>query len=114
MGLLFTLLLIVAISKQALIRPMPNQPVRESFSPTIVTASKAAGARTVWLDHGLDDDQSGFSTAGADEVAWRRQQAKEALQSGQVDERIVSLAQLPRALESLSRQTSRDAPSTKK
>ena len=76
------------------------------------SASKRAGARTVWLDRVAAEaaeaadaaasgaPPSGFSTASPEEVARRAAAAKEALASGAVDVRVESLDELPAAIES--------------
>lgn len=79
-----------------------------------VSASKLAGARTVWLDLSAAEEApkdataefvlagAGFSTASAEEVARRREAADEALRSGRVDVRIRSIVELPAALAELA------------
>ena len=81
-----------------------------------VDASKAVGAKTIWLDLDADpgtkmawlDSGPGsatsapaYSTASAEEVMLRRQRADAALQGGRVDARITTISQLPGALSEL-------------
>jgi FMN phosphatase YigB (HAD superfamily) len=66
-------------------------------------ASKAAGARTVWLradDEAADD--AAFSTVGEEEAARRAAAADAALRSGSVDATIDTMSELPDAVDALA------------
>eukprot|EP00854_Cymbomonas_tetramitiformis_P001091 gene1091-1645_t len=67
-----------------------------------VDASKAMGAKTVWLDFDSDEDASpSFSTASPEVVAERCAAAAAALSGGRVDKQIGDIRELPSALQDL-------------